>query len=77
MFCTLKGPLPDTFGDFWRMIWEQQCSTIVMMTKLEERNRVRIDDAHIKEINMRQILSQTFKVTHTVTGIFLRRKTCS
>jgi len=36
----LQGPLPETFGDFWRMIWEQRSSGIVMMTKLEERNRV-------------------------------------
>lgn len=36
----LKGPLPETFGDFWRMVWEQRSATIVMMTKLEERSRV-------------------------------------
>lgn len=36
----MKGPLPDTFADFWRLVWEQHCPTIVMMTKLEERNRV-------------------------------------
>jgi len=36
----VQGPLPETFGDFWRMIWEQRSQTIVMMTKLEERARV-------------------------------------
>jgi len=45
-----KGPLPDTFGDFWRMVWEQRCSTVVMMTRLEERGRV-IIIIRIKTIN--------------------------
>ena len=39
-YIATQGPLPETFGDFWRMIWEQRCATFVMMTKLEERTRV-------------------------------------
>lgn len=42
-YIATQGPLPDTFADFWRLVWEQHCPTIVMMTKLEERNRCKCD----------------------------------
>uniref|UniRef100_A0A7N6ATE5 Receptor-type tyrosine-protein phosphatase C n=1 Tax=Anabas testudineus TaxID=64144 RepID=A0A7N6ATE5_ANATE len=31
----------DTVSDFWRMVWEQQSSIIVMVTRCEEGNRVK------------------------------------
>ncbi|XP_026017689.1 receptor-type tyrosine-protein phosphatase delta isoform X30 [Astatotilapia calliptera] len=42
-YIATQGSLPETFGDFWRMLWEQRSATIVMMTKLEERSRVKCD----------------------------------
>ncbi|XP_033112587.1 tyrosine-protein phosphatase Lar-like isoform X3 [Anneissia japonica] len=42
-YMSTQGPLPETIPDFWRMIWEHRTSTIVMMTRLEERSRVKCD----------------------------------
>uniref|UniRef100_A0A1A8RX93 Receptor-type tyrosine-protein phosphatase C n=1 Tax=Nothobranchius rachovii TaxID=451742 RepID=A0A1A8RX93_9TELE len=40
-YIAAQGPKEETVGDFWRMIWEQQSSIIVMVTRCEEGNRVK------------------------------------
>ncbi|XP_051241223.1 protein tyrosine phosphatase receptor type Db isoform X31 [Dicentrarchus labrax] len=42
-YIATQGSLPETFGEFWRMVWEQHTANIVMMTKLEEKSRVKCD----------------------------------
>lgn len=39
-FIATQGPLPHTVEDFWRMVWEWKCHSIVMLTELQEREQV-------------------------------------
>uniref|UniRef100_A0A1A8G8E6 protein-tyrosine-phosphatase n=2 Tax=Nothobranchius korthausae TaxID=1143690 RepID=A0A1A8G8E6_9TELE len=42
-YIATQGPLPETLSDFWRMVWEQRTCTIVMMTHLEEKSRIKCE----------------------------------
>uniref|UniRef100_A0A8C4NQY7 Receptor-type tyrosine-protein phosphatase n=2 Tax=Dicentrarchus labrax TaxID=13489 RepID=A0A8C4NQY7_DICLA len=38
-FIATQGPLSHTVEDFWRMVWEWKCHSIVMLTELQEREQ--------------------------------------
>lgn len=40
-FIATQGPVPNSFIDFWRMIWEYSINTIVMVTHEVERGRMK------------------------------------
>ncbi|KAL8169937.1 UNVERIFIED_CONTAM: hypothetical protein K2H54_060236 [Gekko kuhli] len=43
-FIAAQGSLPNTVQDFWRMIWEKNIHTIVMLTKCTEQGRTKCEE---------------------------------
>ena len=72
--------MPETVADFWRMVWEQRSSTIVMLTRLEERSRIKCDQYWPTRGTesygvMRFVVNKKFIQTHSFELDFHHEKT--
>ncbi|VDK68455.1 unnamed protein product [Cylicostephanus goldi] len=50
-FILTQGPLPQTIPEFWRMIWQEQVATIIMLCKNVENGKRRCAEYFPKEID--------------------------
>ncbi|CAG9855546.1 unnamed protein product [Phyllotreta striolata] len=73
-----QGPLPSTFDCFWRMVWEQRVTTIVMITNLVERGRRKCDMYWPKEgsetygVIQVTLVKEDIMATYTVRTLSIR-----
>lgn len=42
-YVATQGPLAQTVGDFWRMVWELGCTLVVMLGREREKEKVKVD----------------------------------
>ena len=39
-YIATQGPIAETVGDFWRLVWEENVRTIIMLTNVQEKGKV-------------------------------------
>lgn len=61
-YIATQGPLPGTIEDFWRLVWEQRCSAVVMLTHLVEGGKVRSYHLAVKYYYMYIIIGKMLPI---------------
>uniref|UniRef100_A0A8C0LP56 protein-tyrosine-phosphatase n=1 Tax=Canis lupus dingo TaxID=286419 RepID=A0A8C0LP56_CANLU len=66
------GPKPEMVYDFWRMVWQEHCSSIVMITKLVEVGRVKCSRYWPEDSEMYGDIQITLVKTETLAEYVVR-----
>jgi protein tyrosine phosphatase len=76
-YIATQAPLPETFKDFWRVIWDKQIPVIVMLTAESEGGRVKChlywQDGQYGDLILRAIDEEEIQLGRGGTKVTLRR----
>lgn len=76
-YIATQAPTPATFGDFWRMVWEQDVRVVVMLTAESEGGQVKshaywnsgeYGSLKLKKLSERQVALEKQKSKNTITA---------
>jgi protein tyrosine phosphatase len=42
-YIATQGPMSNTLNDFWYMIWNERVRSVIMITRLKEKNKTKCD----------------------------------
>ncbi|EPY87938.1 receptor-type tyrosine-protein phosphatase U precursor [Camelus ferus] len=71
-FIATQGPKPEMVYDFWRMVWQEHCSSIVMITRLVEVGRVKCSRYWPEDSDMYGDIKITLVKTETLAEYVVR-----
>ena len=54
-YIATQTPMENTVNDFWRMIWEYQSRSVVMLCRMKEDGQVG-DNAHVVKVVHEQVV---------------------
>ncbi|VDN10114.1 unnamed protein product [Dibothriocephalus latus] len=81
-YIAAQGPMSSTFDDFWQMIWDENCSIIVMISNFVERGKRKCDQYWPSEgqqsygtISVR-MLSETFLACYVIRVFDVKNQKC-
>lgn len=81
-YISTQGPTPSVLGDFWLMVWQEEIPVIVMLTNLNENDKVKCaqywpSEGSVKYGNINVIITNTDRTADYVIRTFVIEKTAS
>ncbi|XP_050394770.1 receptor-type tyrosine-protein phosphatase S isoform X2 [Patella vulgata] len=74
-YIATQGPLPDTINDFWRMIWHEKVSIIVMLTSLKEGHTIKCEQYWPDEVD--EVMEYGQYTVEKISEVTKKTHTCS